>query len=208
MKEDLQDIGDFYKNKFEEAPFDFDKTNWMAIQPQLDKIQFLRFAFFRFNVYYLSVIVLSFLFSAYLLVHIISTDRNRNRSNTQNNAVNKSDSVVHDNEEVILSRTNNESMSGGNVAKRKPSSYINIMKPDHYSEEAQEEEVDSSYMSNLNLIQPKAKENQIAADKEKKITEEKVDILYITKQDTIVVVDTVSSATAKRRMKKNKMYGK
>jgi hypothetical protein len=204
MKEDLQDIGDLYKNEFEDAPFEFDKTNWVTIQPQLDKMQFFRFSFFKFNIYYVSVIAFSFLFSAYTMIRFVSGNK---KQTTENISVITSDSVVIDSEDTIVYRTEQRSFSGSNSAKRKPSDYINIIKPDHYIDESIEKTDDSLLITKINTNQTEIKETPVATKKSDG-TDEKTDILYITKQDTIVVVDTINSATARRRMKKNKMYGK
>ena len=198
MKEDLQDIGDLYKNKFEDAPFDFDKTNWVAIQPQLDKMQFFRFSFFKFNIYYVSVIAFSFLFSVYAMIQFISRN---NKETKENISVITSDSVVVVRGDTIVQGTEQRSFSGSNSAKRKPSDYINIIKPDYYIDESIQKHEDSSTITVENVNPEQINESTVKA-KENKAAEEKVDILYITKQDTIVVVDTINSATARRRMKK------
>ncbi|MBO9699472.1 MAG: hypothetical protein J7604_04635 [Sporocytophaga sp.] len=207
-------IENIFRQGLENYEIQPDEDEWSAVDLALPRLNFFRFSFVNFNIYYCSLIVLCFLFSALSLIYTLS---GRNV---------KTQTVVAGEKGIIEYPT---------FHKEDKTGLKQIIKEDKAlaSQKVSEEKVKSKSViktkdltgnknnENLNPITPQGINQDTVGNKEKLQQSIKIDnptltdlsqpeqqkkknvknkrIVYITKQDTIVVIDTLSKRRPKRK---------
>jgi hypothetical protein len=196
MKEEIQDIGDLFKSELENEAMEPKSSGWTGLQPALDKKEFMHFKIYKFNVYYMSLIILTFLFSSYPFVHTLFSDNTtlfipadeKHKSDILKQTVSdsaESDTAAGFNKENGLKRSASAFMHSGTENKNLSKSLDSLpLLP-----------TAETTANNLS----KQTEESVPS---KKTTEQQHKVLYITKQDTVVIIDSIDSKTALKRMKK------
>ena len=212
MREDIEDIGDLFKDQLDDVTMEPKSSNWDNMQKDLNKIQFRRFSIFRFNIYYASLIVVVLLFSSFYIFKEFSSEKEV--QNKGNDATKQTDSIVSTDNKQIDNHNNSSGLSS-EKSSEKP-----IVKPadgnTKNSDSPANDVSDTTHTINiLNTPDPKIQEEkQLLIETTKKTEPEKVKPkqerkqIYLTKQDTLVVIDTLDDATDRKRLKKSKANGK
>jgi len=196
MKDEIQDIGDLFKAELENETLEPKSSGWSALQPALDKNTFMHFNIYKFNVYYMSLIILTFLFSSYTLTHtafyntptvFIESDK-------------KQESGISKNTHHIQSESDATDLNKVNILKQPAPNFIRSNNGNkNLSKSADSLEIQPATANTDNNI---SKQPEEIIPSKKTIEQHKV--LYITKQDTVVIIDSIDSETARKRMKRNK----
>jgi hypothetical protein len=211
MEQDIDhnNLGDLFKKQVLNYQPEVSEEEWNSLEVKLKKINFLRFSLTNFNIYYCFMILSCFIFNSaifvdYFLLHrenpqvtsISVTPSTQSKSKiedksllkTGNNFINLPDrkkadpagnTILHDS---IINYPNND-FAEKNIV-HQDSGKINSEKNVNINF--------SSYGNNRN--------NNVDSAAQRKVNLKKT--LYITRQDTIVVYDTLSNK--KRRIKKIK----
>ena len=212
MREDIEDIGDLFKDQLDDATMEPKSSNWDNIQKDLNKIQFRRFSIFRFNIYYASLIVVVLLFSSFYIFKEFSSEKEV--QNKGNNATKQTDSIVSTDNKQIDNHNNSSGLSSDksykkHIAKPANGSTKNVTTP-------ASDVSDTTHTTNtLKTTDPKIQEEkELLIETPKKPEPEKIKPkqerkqIYLTKQDTLVVIDTLDDAPARKRLKKDKTNDK
>ncbi len=171
---------EFVRSKSEEADLDASfEEQWGKMSRGLDKKDFLRFALFRFNIYYLSLILIGLIGWAF---YFLSSERNDNsKKSIQEN-------VIID--EKGESSTNGDTLSGDFPKKN---SYFTIPKQVNQKDDSLNKEELNAVILKQEVIKdsiPEVAQVKFINKQDSLVRPLSKKIKYITKRDTIVTVDT------------------
>ncbi len=208
-------IENIFKQGLENYEIQPDEDEWSAIDLALPRVNFFRFSFLNFNIYYCSLIVLGFLFSALTLIYTLSErnvstqaavsgEKKKNEFTTfdihndqKGSKQIKKVSKPSDSQKVSVAKIKpNEVLITEVVSKNKSTTELNshipldVNKDTLISKEESQHTIKEVNITTKELSQPEQQ-------KKKEVKEKR--IVYITKQDTIIVIDTLSKRKPKRK---------
>ncbi|MCU0428483.1 MAG: hypothetical protein MUF42_00800 [Cytophagaceae bacterium] len=212
MSKEKGHIGKLYKDAFQHASLNSaqDDQDWAPISNRLDKKRFFRFSLTRFNIYYSSLIAISFLLLLFLLLKSARREQGEASYSTQSSDTSASlyqisshhrsasgaNPPVQENTGSIPAKTYPQK----NVISQKSNTVLadaNNLPPDYKKLEntitkdssiKNAAEISSTYYKSDSLIVS----NSVSVRKPKKI-------VYITRQDTIMVIDTLGPKKQRRK---------
>jgi hypothetical protein len=186
-----KNIGELFKNSLENFEVNGDSSDWIAMDMKLEKMKFFKFHFSSFNIYYASLIALTFLFSTAIAVHSFTKTRDQNSENPENILQPTSQSTIStkEKEEIFI-----DSVKQAYRKKNLPPSSPSTTPVDQYSTIQ-----NSPASSTADSIRPDSSKTITVTEKPFKKKEPQKKVIYITKQDTLVVVDSVKTNKHKKR---------
>lgn len=192
-----------------------DEDEWSAIDLALPRVNFFRFSFVNFNIYYCSLIVLCFLFSALSLIYTLSGRNVRTQTPVASEKKKNELATFDKDNQTGLKQINKDSKplvsQKISIVKTKPKESLKTESVSNNKIRTTDQK--SLIPVNINEDTLKDKEKLHQANKpdnssvtessqreqQKKKGDKKKRIVYITKQDTIVVIDTLSKRKPKRK---------
>lgn len=207
-------IENIFRQGLENYEIQPDEDEWSAVDLALPRVNFFRFSFVNFNIYYCSLIVLCFLFSALSLIYTLS-GRNVRTETVFTGEKGKVEFPITENQDKAeLKKINKDSrtLASQKISGEKVKSKV-VIKAESVSENKNKPELKSSIAKGniqdtlenkekmqqpINVDNPPLTELS-QSEQQKKKDAKKKRIVYITKQDTIVVIDTLSKRKPKRK---------
>jgi len=130
MKEDNKKLGDLYKDVFKDLEEQGTGYDWNDMEKKLDRIQFYRLSFTRFNIYYSLLIITCFIASItsathYFLVAVPRLNKQNTVIITDSVSVPSSGNTLNDPKTTIENRDLNNTMLQDNKKKTDPKSEQN-----------------------------------------------------------------------------------
>lgn len=172
MEKEQRNIGELFGEKLHDLSVGNPEEGWNALDTKLDKVNFFRFHLSGFNVYYAALIATSFLFSSSVFVDYFLLSRDRNK--TANAPVQIHPSV-------------NEQIDQHTVPD--PEHLPAMTKTPLNNPVFPSEPIVPQVVIAKDSAEGKVKEEPF--DESKKIVNPERKVIYVTKQDTVVVYDTL-----------------
>ncbi|GAL82782.1 hypothetical protein MYP_8 [Sporocytophaga myxococcoides] len=204
-------IENIFKQGLENYEIQPNEDEWSEIDLALPRINFFRFSFVNFNIYYCSLIVLCFLFSALSLIYTLAGKNVRTQPSV---AVKKENIEFEKFDQKELKQINKDSKSvvsqRVSVVKVKPKKIVKSESVANYKINTNKNlhiplDINQDTLGNNEKLQQSSKEANLSLtelsqpEQQKKKDVSKKRIVYITKQDTIIVIDTLSKRKPKRK---------
>ncbi|WP_028981795.1 hypothetical protein [Sporocytophaga myxococcoides] len=206
-------IENIFKKGLENYEIQPDEDEWSAVDLALPRVNFLRFSFVNFNIYYCSLIVLCFLFSALSLIYTLSGRNARTHATvagekerieypafdksgkTETEKINENSKSLATQKVSVVKEKPKEVLKTESLSKDKNNPELNLQIPKAIKQDS---------LENKEKTHPLKVENTIITEssqpeQQKKKDAKKKRIVYITKQDTIIVIDTLSKRKLKRK---------
>jgi len=208
-------IENIFRQGLENYEIQPDEEEWSAVDLALPRINFFRFSFVNFNIYYCSLIVLCFLFSALSLLYTLSGRNVRTSAAITGEKGKVEYPIIEKDEKARLKQVNNKDgqfLSSQRESVEKVKSEV-VIKTESKSRNKNNAEINSHIPQRINqdtLGNKEKVQQSIQIDnptltelsqpeQQKKKNVKNKRIVYITKQDTIVVIDTLSKRRPKRK---------
>lgn len=185
MREHKEDILDLYKKDFEGK---IEEDEWEDLALKLEEVNFYHFRFVRFNIYYCSLIILTFLFSAGVFVdhYFFGEDQASKEQATGSPAfIEKKSAVtetINDSAGKAISALPKKKKKNTPTPISKVAKSSLIISDDPINTPSGNKEESPSKSDPY--IEPALKKDSILKKKPK-------NVVYITRQDTIVIYDTL-----------------
>jgi len=209
MNEDRQNIGNIFKSTLENYNAQPEEGEWIMLDQKLTKVSFFRFSFSKFNIYYSILIVSTFIMSSTIFINsFINTENKSSLENSpvsiKENKIITSDSiktidpvaskenVITSNKEINKHDLNDESR--GNKDGNKSGNSVKVELND-FQKSSSPQTKDSVLIRPSNKLTPSnsVEKETITTDPSNKIKSDKPKkVVYISKQDTIIVYDTLN----------------
>lgn len=214
MKNEAQHIGNLFKTTLENYQIEPEEGDWIILDQKLNKMKFFKFSLFNFNIYYSLFIFGTFLLSSALFI------KSFNQKNEIEPKNNKASSVVINKiapKDATENKVKSNKESTPKEKTEKPSRLIinksnsgsdgNTVKSSINSNISNSKKKDSSLTINTEApplhpdkINNTSEENTLIKEKEnKEKLPKKKKIVYISKQDTVIVYDTLSRKKSFRK---------
>jgi hypothetical protein len=202
MENKSENIGDLFKSRLNDFSVEGSRDEWIELDIKLEKSYFFKFRPTHFNIYYSALVGICFLLSTavfvdhFLIKREFITEKINNeqiepgqinqdksiQENKQSNLINpksiKTKRIIESKYKDSNTNYQENIIPKNNEQDRK----LELTKPDILTTETSKENL-PEVVSAIPEIKPKKK------------------VVYITKQDTIVVFDTVKTNKTRRRLK-------
>jgi hypothetical protein len=198
-------IENIFRKGLENYKIEPEEEEWTALNLTLPRLNFFKFSFYTFNIYYCSLIVLCFLFSTFSLLFTLSgkysrserfVERSERKENSNNPLLNKSEltSTIQIEEEKEAEATrklpelekNEEKISKTKVLSKNTN---NTESTPVSSKRTKEPLVNGE--DNLLKLERSETTEITQGEQPMELNKKKKRVVYITRQDTIVVIDTL-----------------
>jgi hypothetical protein len=196
MSEDSP-IDKLFREKLGEASINSDNSEWLDIEQGLTRSRFMRFSLYHFNVYYASLICFTFLFSTAVFLRSYAIKQDLKSGEEEPVSETQKEQFMNENsgKKGITDTVNGEMITKKKTITR--SELINKLK------EGNKKEVMADSLgkaSGDNLNKTNEGDNKEVHKQYSKEVEEK-EIIYITQQDTLIVIDTMKVSRKRQRRK-------
>lgn len=215
MSKEYRNIGELYKERFEEFECPGDSSDWNELAYKLDKKEFFKFNISRFNIYYSSLIVITFILSVCVFVrHTILMEEDNNLetvnpvSGERRSAADLGSAIEDDEQGETEVARKNPFYNGSNDGYRDSDNETKNALPSREgtsssgSGDAMKKDTLVRVLTESKVITDTLKKTSASDSISKvkpKVNPKPKKIVYITKQDTIVKYDTL------RKKKRNKL---
>lgn len=198
MKEG-KNIGMLFKSKLQNYEAQVEHEEWDQLGMKLDRMRFFRFSISHFNIYYCSAIALCLFLSSAVFIKEVFYDRG-NLSLVQPSSINRENApfIIKDSS-VLKTKTEVSKIETPQKTSSVPPK-INEPEVDAFSQKETERDTINEIISSP-APQPKdtiLSDSVIPQEKSIEALKSK-NVVHIIKQDTIIVLDTLSKKKTKRR---------
>ena len=190
MKTKPENIGEFFKQSLEDFEVKEQGSDWPALGLKLERLKFFTFSLTYFNIYYASIIALTFVFTSALIIDHFLISGN----DIEVVKMNEVEQVQKDGTYVTEKKTEYPSKENIN-SKNKESKSTKSLQEEGISDNKNISLISDSVAA---ILADSVKVLSIPTENKegiKKIPKKR--IIYITKQDTIIVIDTVKTKNRK-----------
>lgn len=197
-----KNMGELFKTSFEDFELKGDSSDWSVLEMKLEKMEFFRFNLTCFNIYYASLIALTFLFSSGVLIDyfLVSKEDPIQESRNKNNGLQKGVHEDSNKNAVVFSKDKTTVKQKKVPSGEKKSENSKLIS----SKESKNSKEDKAVLSSTSVLladtlSVDTLKGEAPVEKKVQKKEPKKKIIYITKQDTLIVVDSIKTKSKKKK---------